>query len=876
MLPQWARHHAVAVLLLALELLPLVAGVTCSSPSASSIAHSKDPTCSEGRIIQAFYYCTTRCYDGYNPVPAVLNCFPTGGNSPAVLYPATFFCDANPCSSPQDILNASDEPCGLTSFAPFFPAHGSLCIPQCQNGFVPSVASLTCDAGTLTPPTFACEPMACNVSSSLNSGIRCMEPGDIFYHGESCTPRCDRGYAPTVASLTCVLGNMTPSTYNCLGLPCSAPRVQHAHPGGSCTEGPAAVGSGGVCTAQCAEGYEPWCSYEAAPRFGCALGCNAGALNATFNCTGRPCLAPMAASIANVDPQVCLEGTLIPTGSACTPICASGYQPSTMSMSCKLTVLSPASFTCVGLPCKAPVGIANGATLTCGEGSMVGHGHVCTAACALGYGPDVSTLSCNATELSPSTFQCLGLPCTPPTVENAADPACAEAQKGNISYGGICTAQCARDFQPLVPALLCGGGLLRPSGFLCMANSTMMQATRVENHTVQAGVTRLVVLAPLDAGKTMLCLKDASVWEGPQCHCYVLVASTSGMWRGPDLSVAADQVAELALAALGGSRAVLCYSRDRGRLGAACKLLGTRGLEAFEETPELAVTKGGTWHLALAAAQDGRSAFLCYQHGSSTCGCRVLWHSGEEVSAVGLGMGDEVGVNDTTAVSLAAVGLGSGAGVVCLADGRALRRLRCHMLMAGLGVLGEQSPQLAVGLGHYASDCAVASVALAALGPSTAVVCATDWEQSEHAHCRVLRTVTIGQDRGSSDADLILVGDDLEFTSGLTRYLVLAPAGAGRALVCYQFSEWAGQQLGKCRVLIHDTTLRVGDAVVLHSGMTWNLALMNVFQDTMLSCFTDSSDREHCKCKVLWGPWLWTAAEVRVCSSTDSELECVS
>eukprot|EP00929_Paragymnodinium_shiwhaense_P118605 TRINITY_DN90515_c0_g1_i1.p1 TRINITY_DN90515_c0_g1~~TRINITY_DN90515_c0_g1_i1.p1 ORF type:complete len:963 (+),score=268.56 TRINITY_DN90515_c0_g1_i1:300-2891(+) len=43
----------------------------------------------------------------------------------------------------------------------------------------------------------------------------CME-GLLISHGEKCTPRCQAGYAPSVASMSCIDGDLKPATFNCV------------------------------------------------------------------------------------------------------------------------------------------------------------------------------------------------------------------------------------------------------------------------------------------------------------------------------------------------------------------------------------------------------------------------------------------------------------------------------------------------------------------------------------------------------------------------------------------------------------------------------------------------------------------------------------
>jgi len=59
-----------------------------------------------------------------------------------------------------------------------------------------------------------------------------------------------------------------------------------------------------------------------------------------------PCLPPRPDAIANGLPQPCLEGTLIGSGSICTPVCKPGFEPSLPSLNCTEGELLPPTFEC--------------------------------------------------------------------------------------------------------------------------------------------------------------------------------------------------------------------------------------------------------------------------------------------------------------------------------------------------------------------------------------------------------------------------------------------------------------------------------------------------------------------------------------------------
>eukprot|EP00746_Dinoflagellata_sp_MGD_P068925 gnl/MRDRNA2_/MRDRNA2_282915_c0_seq1.p1 gnl/MRDRNA2_/MRDRNA2_282915_c0~~gnl/MRDRNA2_/MRDRNA2_282915_c0_seq1.p1 ORF type:complete len:144 (+),score=23.03 gnl/MRDRNA2_/MRDRNA2_282915_c0_seq1:1-432(+) len=76
-------------------------------------------------------------------------------------------------------------------------------------------------------------------------------------------------------------------------------------------------------------------------------------------------------------------------------------------MSCNLGKLAPPLFSCHASPCSAPTGIDHAANPSCNEGSIVGHNNTCIAICDAGYAPSLTTLSCSAGMLTPSTFSCV-------------------------------------------------------------------------------------------------------------------------------------------------------------------------------------------------------------------------------------------------------------------------------------------------------------------------------------------------------------------------------------------------------------------------------------------------------------------------------------
>jgi len=159
----------------------------------------------------------------------------------------------------------------------------------------------------------------------------------------------------------------------------------------------------------------------------------------------------------------------IQSGSSCTTQCNSGYQPNVSSLVCSLGILNPPGFTCAAQSCTAPTP-NNAASPSCTEGSSISHGQSCTAECIIGHQPSVSTLSCSAGVLVPSTFTCSEEPCAAPTgIAHATAVACTAG--ATITSGSSCTSQCESGYTPSEGTLSCFQGNLTPSTFACSPSS---------------------------------------------------------------------------------------------------------------------------------------------------------------------------------------------------------------------------------------------------------------------------------------------------------------------------------------------------------------------------------------------------------------------
>lgn len=128
-------------------------------------------------------------------------------------------CVPQPCLALEDVPNASNPSCLEGAVVP----HGGFCHPVCLLGHVPTVAELNCTAAAFTPKTFSCVGAPCNSPVGIEYGAwPSCDVGVQVDHSGTCVPQCEEGFIPSVASLNCAYGNLTP-TYRCIEAPCYAP-----------------------------------------------------------------------------------------------------------------------------------------------------------------------------------------------------------------------------------------------------------------------------------------------------------------------------------------------------------------------------------------------------------------------------------------------------------------------------------------------------------------------------------------------------------------------------------------------------------------------------------------------------------------------------
>ncbi|CAE7033872.1 unnamed protein product [Symbiodinium natans] len=226
-------------------------------------------------------------------------------------------------------------------------AHSKDCRGVCPRaGYTPSPTALSCSDGVLSPESFTCgrsctaAPLA-DVQFSNPSGA--CEEGEEIGHSLRCTTSCSAGYVPSVGSLECYDGALSPPSFECRRflLGCPSPSAGDGALTPSCAEG-SFIAEGSTCTVRCEEAFVP----EPAQ-----LRCEGQALTpGSFDCL-------QGCQLAGLTPRggSCLEGTSVRHGQGCTAYCAVGYAPSVPFLSCSRGMLTPTSFDCLRI-CTAVIG----------------------------------------------------------------------------------------------------------------------------------------------------------------------------------------------------------------------------------------------------------------------------------------------------------------------------------------------------------------------------------------------------------------------------------------------------------------------------------------------------------------------------------------
>eukprot|EP00438_Fugacium_kawagutii_P022842 Skav230317 [mRNA] locus=scaffold430:336787:338806:+ [translate_table: standard] len=220
----------------------------------------------------------------------------------------------------------------------------------------------------------------------------------VISSGESSPSQCGWGYTPSVTTLSCSLGKLTPETFSCKPNACTLPKIPNRNGNGCKGLNGNSIESGQTCFPECQKGYTP--SED-------LIKCNAQKLTpGTFSCDPDPCPLP---SVKKAQGNGCkgAGGSMLDSGGKCKAECQAGYAPSVSELSCTASVLTPATFACNPKPCKLP-GVQNRAGNGCQgkSGSTIASGTTCQTQCGSGYTPDIDTLSCFAEQLTPATYTC--------------------------------------------------------------------------------------------------------------------------------------------------------------------------------------------------------------------------------------------------------------------------------------------------------------------------------------------------------------------------------------------------------------------------------------------------------------------------------------
>eukprot|EP00929_Paragymnodinium_shiwhaense_P086045 TRINITY_DN46521_c0_g1_i1.p1 TRINITY_DN46521_c0_g1~~TRINITY_DN46521_c0_g1_i1.p1 ORF type:complete len:1325 (-),score=185.27 TRINITY_DN46521_c0_g1_i1:608-4582(-) len=369
------------------------------------------------------------------------------------------------CSAPTvtEVPHAASPSCAEGETIP----QNGVCTTVCQKGYTPSLAEVGCLFGQLgvgMPPPFVCIEDDCVVPDPStvengNSKGLCAEGGTIAAQS-SCTTQCAEHYTPATSTLSCARGELMPSTFVCNENGCPVPSDVAFAKDPPCAEG-TFIEAKKNCTAQCQDGYYP--SVAPDPFSDGLLPCRrASLIPATFECLELPCLAPF--DIAGAMDPSCKEGNLIPSGGVCSPVCQENWGSDSLGLKCDRGVLAPSTYTCVYGRCSVPVGIENvpleGACV--GATDFIDHQMNCTTQCAKGYYPSVKTLACSDATLVPASFECLEMPCQPPTGINNSN-----ISMEPVPSGSFLNVTCEEGYFSPVAALECDRGVLTPPTFKC-------------------------------------------------------------------------------------------------------------------------------------------------------------------------------------------------------------------------------------------------------------------------------------------------------------------------------------------------------------------------------------------------------------------------
>mmetsp|Transcript_56820 Transcript_56820/g.94322 ORF Transcript_56820/g.94322 Transcript_56820/m.94322 type:complete len:277 (+) Transcript_56820:1-831(+) len=203
-----------------------------------------------------------------------------------------------------------------------------------------------------------------------------------------------------------------------------------------------------------------------------------------------------------------------------------------------------------------------------------------------------------------------------------------------------------------------------------------------------------------------------------------------------------------------------------------------------------------------------------------------------------------------TSSTLAAAALGTESALVCFSEVQKNESGICSVLsFDSITNVPTKGPD------HIVVPESIAYSALALLTDNKVIMCYSDWSQSEHGRCQVI--TASGTQLSWTPVTSIEhhIYRDHRLLPGTTRYISLAAVSSLRAVACFQLAISAQERYGYCKVLTSnntaDTGLSQGADLVLNPATTWNVASAKLDQGRVVVCFSDTSKSERGICNVL-------------------------
>eukprot|EP00435_Cladocopium_sp_Y103_P042611 s806_g11.t2 len=187
----------------------LMVGQMCPAPM--DVAYAMSVSCAEGPLVESGAACTATCQAGYSSSVPQLLC-----NS-GILTPLQFACAEDACMAPSNVTYAADSSCleGDTM------APGGTCTTQCAAGYTPSISSLSCSRGRLSPSSFVCNEADCEAPEVIYAASPSCSGLPRVKSRESCSPQCQdsadglEGYVASQSLLECLRGKLEPESFAC-------------------------------------------------------------------------------------------------------------------------------------------------------------------------------------------------------------------------------------------------------------------------------------------------------------------------------------------------------------------------------------------------------------------------------------------------------------------------------------------------------------------------------------------------------------------------------------------------------------------------------------------------------------------------------------